>query len=126
MKPASFPARVFINQQEIMYVMQLHSVYAKCVEVKGNYTPPVCFPQLSFIYYYFSYFPFVQSSTSPWSGLFAQMRLRHEHQCCQRRFRVSGSLASYCSNYSGGLVAVIFFKHVSSSTPEFFFCNLQQ
>lgn len=29
-----------------MYVMQLHSAY-ECVGVKGNYVPPVCFPQLN-------------------------------------------------------------------------------
>lgn len=29
-----------------MYVMQLHSAYGECVGVKGNYVPPVCFPQL--------------------------------------------------------------------------------
>lgn len=39
-QPVSFPARVFINHQEIMYVMQLHSAYGECVGVKGNYVPP--------------------------------------------------------------------------------------
>lgn len=45
-KPVSSPARVFINRQEIMYVMRLHSAYER-VGVKGNYVPPVCFPQLN-------------------------------------------------------------------------------
>lgn len=52
-KPWSFPARVFIKQQEIMYVMQLHSAYGACVGVKGNYAQPVYFPQLDDGYFLF-------------------------------------------------------------------------
>lgn len=41
-KPASIPARVFINQQEIMFIMQLPSAYGDGVGVKGDYALPVC------------------------------------------------------------------------------------
>lgn len=41
-RPASIPARVFINQQEIMYIMQLPSAYGDGVGVKGDYALPVC------------------------------------------------------------------------------------
>lgn len=43
-RPVAFPARVFIKQQEIMYVMLLHSAYRDGVGVKGDYALPVCFP----------------------------------------------------------------------------------
>lgn len=85
-KPVSFPARVFINQQEIMYVMQLPSAYWVC-RSEGQLRSACLFsPARWWPSFIISYFPFVWSSTSAQSHLFTCRRRQscHKHQWCQR------------------------------------------
>ena len=99
-----------------MYVMQLLSAYGECVGVKGNYVPAAGFPQRNDDddgYFLFSFifpciFPFrlkIDLGSISFVHLQAQtitsqtLAMSKKGSC-----RLRGSVATYCSNYSRGLV----------------------
>lgn len=82
--------------------------HMECVGVKGNYAPPVCFPQPDdgrlFFFFVFPFCLKFNLSSISFVRLQAETIMSQTLVVSKRgRFRLRGSVATYCNNYNRGL-----------------------